>query len=352
LVLAAGGGLGGCAGKEPVAETNYVFYPPAPDEPRLQFLMSFEDAEHWKQRRRSTFSDFVVGAQPDIPGTITSPYGLAVSEGKLYVCDLGRRVVHVIDLVNRTYRTLGTPGDLQNPVNIKIDTDGTRYVCDTQRKRIAVYDRDDQLVKYLSDPSGAVAMDVAIGAEELYIANVDGATVEVWSKADGKPLRTLAHKGPGPDEVLMPTNLALGPDGLIYVTDTELAMVKVFTPQGNLVKTVGEPGDQPGYFARPKGLVFDPQGLLYVADAQWEVMQLFNSEGLLLLYFGEAGDGPQSTGMPAGLAIDTSAIEAMRPYISPTFEPQYLLFVANQFGKNKIGVYAFGHAKQQASSAE
>lgn len=49
--------------------------------------------------------------------------------------------------------------------------------------------------------------------------------------------------------------------------------------------------------------------------------------------------------MPAGVAVDTTSIEAFREFIDADFDPQYLLFVANQFGKRKIGVYAFGKSK-------
>ena len=49
-------------------------------------------------------------------------------------------------------------------------------------------------------------------------------------------------------------------------------------------------------------------------------------------------------GMPAGLAIDATSLSAFRSYVDKDFIPEYLLFVANQFGKHKIGVYAFGRS--------
>jgi hypothetical protein len=50
-------------------------------------------------------------------------------------------------------------------------------------------------------------------------------------------------------------------------------------------------------------------------------------------------------GVPAGIAIDRTSLPAFQKYVDKDFRAEYLLFVANQFGPNKIGVYAFGKSK-------
>ena len=77
----------------------------------------------------------------------------------------------------------------------------------------------------------------------------------------------------------------------------------------------------------------------------WDVVQAFTAEGQLLLVWGKPGDEPQSMGMPAGLVIDKSSLAAFDRFVSPNFEPEYLLFVVNQFGGHKIAVYAYGQSK-------
>ena len=74
------------------------------------------------------------------------------------------------------------------------------------------------------------------------------------------------------------------------------------------------------------------------------MVQAFDPEGNLLLFFGGANPEPHGLGMPAGVTIDRSTLPAFRKYLAKDFEPKYLFFVANQFGKNKIGVYAFGRS--------
>jgi DNA-binding beta-propeller fold protein YncE len=176
----------------------------------------------------------------------------------------------------------------------------------------------------------------------LYVCNIKQGKIEVWSRSNGELLRSFSSKGREPDQLRAPTNLEVGPDGNIYVVDSELGTIKVFSPEGNLLKLIGEPGDQPGYFARPKGIAIDPDGVLFIADAQWEIVQLFTIEGKTLMFFGGAAAGPEGMGLPAGITIDSTSIDLFRQYLAPGFEPKYLLFLANQFGNNKIGVYAFG----------
>ncbi|NIA06644.1 MAG: hypothetical protein GWP14_03245 [Actinobacteria bacterium] len=320
-----------------------IFYPPSPDAPRLQFLVSFSDVASWLERG-SPFADFVVGAKQEKRGSIKSPYGIAARDGRLYICDLGLRLIHVIDLPRKSYGVLGTPDQIRNPVNITIDADGTKYVCDTGKRMVAVFDAEDRFLRYLGDPQRCVPIDLAIFGDELFVVDIAGAKVEVWSK-EGKFLRTIATKGRGPDQLRRPTNLAVDQRGHVFVTDTALAMVKEYSSEGQFIKTIGGPGNRPGYFARPKGIAIDPQGRLYVADAQWDIVQAFSSDGQLLIYFGGAGSKPEGMGLPAGLAIDATSLNVFRRFVSKDFEAEYLLFVVNQFGTNKIGVYAFGHRK-------
>lgn len=336
--------LAGCGGQGPQRKPGVpIFYPPPPSPPRLQFLVSFSAAERWLGGP-DQLRQFIVGEKRITRGVIRTPYGIAARNGRIYICDLGLHCVHVIDLVKKTYGLLGERGQLQNPVNITIDAAGTKYVCDTGKRRVAVFDAQDRFVRYLGDPGRAVPSDLALRGDELVVADVAGGEVEIWSRT-GQLLHVIARKGKGPGQLRRPTNVAVGADGRIFVADTVSSVVNVYDRQGRFVRSIGGPGDRPGSFARPKGIAIDPQGRIFVADAQWEVVQAFSPQGRLLLFFGGAGPKPQGMGMPAGLAIDDTSLDAFRRFVADDFQPQYLLFVANQFGKHKIGVYAFGKSK-------
>ena len=89
--------LAGCATGTKTGPKTYTFFPPAPDEPRIQFLMSFSsDAELGRQR---SFFDYITGEQP--AGGLVKPYGLALHGGKIFVCDTVPSLVEVFDLNKR-----------------------------------------------------------------------------------------------------------------------------------------------------------------------------------------------------------------------------------------------------------
>lgn len=349
LIAAALSLFTGCQKPQPKAAP--IFYPAPPDVPRLQFLTSFSDPKVWVEKK-SSFADVIVGAEATTEEEIKSPYGIAAGDRKLYICDIGRGMVHVIDLANKTYSKLSGKDQLQNPVSITIAPDGTRYVCDTALGLVAVYDAQDQFLRHIGDRQRAVPSDLAVDGQTLVVANRLTSTVEVWDKS-GKLLKTIARKGRAPGELQMPFFLDVSPAGEIYVTDTFASIVNVYDREGRFLRSLGAPGDRPGFFARPKGIAIGPQGNIFVTDAQWEAIQVFAPQGNLLLSFGQAGPARHDLGMPAGLAFDNSALEFFRSFIEPGFDAETLLFVCNQQGlrNNKIAVYAFGNTEKAKAIA-
>jgi sugar lactone lactonase YvrE len=343
LVPAALSGCGPTTSRKPV-DQSAVYYPPPPAPPRLQFLTSFRDAERWANPNRdSSFAEWIAGTPREqrTRTSFESPYGLDARSGVLYICDVALDCVHVVDIPNGEYRRLG-PDRTRNPVNITIAPDGTKYVCDTGAGQVLVFGPDDQFLDAFGEPGAWTPLDLALRGDELFVTDVTGGQIHVWSRSGHRFLRTIGEKGRGPDQLTNPTNLAFGPDGRLYVTDSFQQMVKVFDEQGRFVDSIGEAGIRGGQFARPKGIAIDEDGVMFVADSQWDVVQMFNTDGRLLMLFGEPGEEPHSMGLPAGVCIDRTSMPQFEQFIARDFEAEYLLFVVNQFGRNKVAVYAFG----------
>src|SRR4029453_7541714 len=101
-----------------------VFFPPPPDLPRLQYLTSYSSLNDVEEQSR--FNRFVVGPRQDIK--LTKPYGVAIRDGKIYVCDTNAGVT-LFDLKNKTFESLkgaAGPGRLLQPMNIRIEADGIK----------------------------------------------------------------------------------------------------------------------------------------------------------------------------------------------------------------------------------
>lgn len=341
----------GCGNEVKPPDEPKIFYPKAPDLPRLQFLTSFSNTGGWASPANDeggfSLLDFVLGTKAgaaDFDVEIDMPYGLGVRDGKLYVCDVGIKVVHVIDMKNRAYKRLGNKRILKNPVNITFAPDGTAYVCDTGISRVAVFDKEDKFVKYLGSARYCAPMDVAIRGDELIVANVRKTTIEAWGK-DGKIHDELAKGGELPGQLTRPTNVAVAPDGRIFVADTGASVVNVHDREGTYLRSFGAPGDRPGFFARPKGIAIDDEGIVYVVDAQWQNVQMFAPSGGFLLLFGGASNKRGGMSIPACVIIDKTMMPLFERYIDPDFKAEYLLFMSNQYGANKVAVYAYGKSR-------
>ena len=113
-------------------------------------------------------------------------YGLASTQGKLYVCDTMAASIQIFDLVKRRSRYFAPRGEgrLQTPINIAVDRDGTRYVADTGRSQVLIYGKDDSYVAAMGTKDEMKPTDVAITADRLYVTDLKNHSVRVYSKAD------------------------------------------------------------------------------------------------------------------------------------------------------------------------
>jgi DNA-binding beta-propeller fold protein YncE len=234
------------------------------------------------------------------------------------------------------------PGRLKRPINIRIDADGTRFVTDTGRDQVLVYDRNDNFLRAFGTQGQFRPVDVAIAGDRLYVTDIAHQQVQVLDKATGKLLFTFGKPGSGPGELFHPTNIALGPDGDLYVVETSNYRVQRFTRDGTSVRLYGEVGSTPGSFARPKGIAMDKSGNMLVGDTAFQNVQMFDSKGRLLMYFGEPEGGMQGINLPAGVTIDYENVGVFSRFANPKFKLEYLILVASQYGPNKVDVFGFG----------
>ena len=92
-------------------------------------------------------------------------------------------------------------------------------------------------------------------------------------------------------------------------------------------------------------MAVDQQGFVYVTDAAFENCQVFRRDGALAIFFGGPGLDPGRMYLPAGVTISYEGLEFFRDYVDDRFVPEYLVFVANQYGPNGVSVYAVGHGR-------
>ena len=126
--------------------------------------------------------------------------------------------------------------------------------------------------------------------------------------SDAVVLLTLGKKGvagPGTDEFDAPTEVAVAPNGDIFVADGHTgggtaignARIVKFDKNGKFVKTWGKKGMGPGEFDVPHTLVFDSRGRLLVGDRQNNRIQIFDRDGKFITQWFQFG-------RPSGMYVD------------------------------------------------
>jgi hypothetical protein len=155
---------------------------------------------------------------------------------------------------------------------------------------------------------------LAIGPDgNLYVSDLSQ-RVTVISPA-GNVLRRWGRPGSGPGEFQFiafdPTTpadihgkIAVGPDGMVYVSDSGNSRVEVFTPQGRFIRQFGSFGSGKGQFLHASDLVVDKAGNVYVADEQALTVTKFSPVGRVIWQIGGSSGNPDLIGHHHLAAID------------------------------------------------
>lgn len=159
---------------------------------------------------------------------LRGPGDLHIAGGVLYVTDINRNIVLLIDLATeQLLRTVALPHDLLAPNGVAVDEAGYIYVVDTGRQRVVVF------------------------------------------RPDGNPVRVIngTPTGHGLGSVLLnPRGIGLDRAGNIFVVSNLTHTVFVFDRQGRAVTSFGGSGTENDKFMFPNGLYVDPAGRLLVTD--------------------------------------------------------------------------------------
>ena len=180
---------------------------------------------------------------------------------------------------------------------VGVDSNDRVFLLTRREARVLVYSSEGEFLDawgegYFSDrPHGlTVAPDGT-----LYCVDVSHEVVFQFT-ATGKLLRTIGTRGLASDTGYdgssvasivrsgppfnKPTNLAVAPNGDLYVSDGYgNARVHRFSSSGTLVRSWGAPGGGPGEFHLVHGVAVAADGTVFVADRENDRVQLFSPEG-------------------------------------------------------------------------
>lgn len=300
--------LASCTQTNPglVGADQPLVWPPESTGNRIQFLSEITQPRNIRSSKGqlSRIFSMIVGTRTV---TLTAPRNVTKDrDGFLYILD-SNGIVHVIDEISGKYHWFPETrtNNYLNPVNIASAKDRI-YISDSQSAVVHVF--EEQGRSYLksfgdglfSRPTGIAYHPVT---NELLILDTKDSVLFVFD-ADTLALKKVIGGDNQPPVFHFPTNIIVGADDNIYISDSLNFKIQVLDASLNLQSSFGDPGIVPGSFSRPKGLATDSEDHVYVVDALFDNIQIFEPDGTLLLAFGGPGNGPGQFWLPSAIFID------------------------------------------------
>jgi hypothetical protein len=172
----------------------------------------------------------------------------------------------------------------------------TVYATSEKADSMVVFDRHGKFVKSWGKEFRGGAHGLFIrkeaGTEFLYLCDIQrGLVVKTTLNGEevftlGYPKESEPYAQPGPDGKSLkysPTNLAVAPNGDIYVADGYgSSYIIQYDSKGKYIRTFGGPGKEAGQLLCPHGIILDSRGsepVLNVADRSNKRIQRFTLEG-------------------------------------------------------------------------
>jgi YYY domain-containing protein len=246
----------------------------------------------------------------DANHALNQPRGITVAkDGLVYVCNSKAGRVDCFNQEGAWVRSIGTPGQTPNSGELSpefsglggvaVGDDGTVYVADTWRHRIAVYGPDGTYQReILSEFWGP--RNLILFQNNLVVADTGKNRLVVLSR-EGNVVRQVGTEGEGTGEFSEPVGLAVHQD-LLFVGDTGNHRVQVFGPD-YLARQEFEVLGWEDKVGTEAYMTIDSKPSLWLTDSGHNRLQRFGLDGKLLGIFGPATSEGGGLVAPKGLGF-------------------------------------------------
>ena len=252
-----------------------------------------------------------IRAWPSPPeGTsIPGPRSLAIGAADVVVAlDTVGRVL-VFDDAGNLLRKWSMPATARGrPEGVCALRDGRIAVCDTHYHRVLFFDMEGNIVgQFGREGKGEGEFIYPVGIvqdsrENLYVCEYGGNDrVQKFTK-DGAFVLAFGRFGTGTRQFQRPSGLAWHA-GRIYVADAINNRIQVFADEGAYVGVLG--GDAGLSLHYPYDLALGPDGALYVVEYGAGRVSKVDTDGRLLGRFGRTGRNEGEFATPWGIAVDS-----------------------------------------------
>ena len=217
-----------------------------------------------------------------------------------------------------------TPVVLQRPQSGTIDEQGRILITDISRHGVMVFDvQRGELSEWLQATPNigfVTPIGVTLGPNGTVFVTDSELKYVVQLDETGKPIKQF-----GGDLFKRPTGIARDPKkGRIYVADTQAHDIKVFDDNGEFIDVIGQRGTNIGEFNGPTHLSF-ANGNLYITDTFNTRVQILTDSGDFKREFGKRGLFLGNFVRPKGITTDSDG----NIYVIESFHDHLLVYNSN-----------------------
>ncbi|MBI4716971.1 MAG: hypothetical protein HY763_04145 [Planctomycetes bacterium] len=198
------------------------------------------------------------------------------------------------------------PADLYGPRAVACTPDGRHvWVADPGGRCLHRFDlqaREYQKIVTAGTAPLLTPVGLGLGPEgSVYVCDSESIAIHRYAAATGAFLGSLSL----PEELYRPVALYYRPvEDDLLVVDVVAHDVKILGRDGSLRRILGRRGTAPGEFNFPSAITCDGD-TVWIADTGNHRLQRLNASGGSLASYGQAGDAPGDLALPKGVAVDS-----------------------------------------------
>ena len=263
-----------------------------------------------------------IGGPGGEAGQFFEPRDVAVlSNGNLVVADTVNRRVQILEPLGRPLQTLtGADFPFEEPLAVGVNSRDEILVLDSTLQWVYRFDAAGSLIDrfggptaYLFHPRGLTVFD----DDTVALADTGQSRLLLFS-ADGIQAGSIGGLGSGPGQFNEPTDVLRDNQGTYFVAEAENNRVQRVDANGNPLSQWAIP---PAYAFNGPHLAFGPDGSIFVTESQSRSLLRYGPDGTLLDQWQSIG--PVSLAAPVGIHFDAAA---NRLYLTDVWTHQVHIF--------------------------